>query len=50
MTKKHHDFEKEILKGFENGEFVSVENINAEIKRAEQAANNFMKRDDLDLS
>lgn len=48
MAKKHYDLEddeNEILKDFEKGEFVSVENAKEEIKQAKKAASNFMKRD-----
>ncbi len=36
--------EKEILKDFEKGDFVSVRNVNEEMHLAKRAANNFMKR------
>ena len=48
MSKKHYDLdaeEEEILKDFENGNLVSVDNLDEELKFAKQAARNFMKRD-----
>lgn len=48
MAKKHYDLdqdEKEILKDFEEGNFVSTKNLSEELKFAKQAAKNFMKRD-----
>jgi len=48
MGKKHYDLdndEEEILKDFEKGNFVSVENLDEELEFAKRAANNFMKRD-----
>ncbi len=47
MNKKHFDIEKheeEILKDFEKGEFVSVDNLQEEKNIAKQAARNYMKR------
>ena len=48
MTKKPIDIdqhEAEIMADFEANNFVSVENLNDEMKAAKQAASNFMKRD-----
>lgn len=48
MGKKHEDidkFEKDILNDLENDEFVSVHNVEQEIQLAQEAAENFMKRD-----
>ena len=39
------DHEKEILDDFENGNFVSVDHLDHEMKKAKVAAKNFMKRD-----
>jgi predicted DNA binding CopG/RHH family protein len=48
MGKKHEDidkFEKDILNDLENDEFVSVHNVEQEMQLAQEAAENFMKRD-----
>ena len=48
MGKKNIDLdndEKEILKDFEEGNFVSVDNLEEESALAKRAAKNFMKRD-----
>jgi predicted DNA binding CopG/RHH family protein len=47
MKKKHdiEDQEKAILEDLEKGEFVSVDNLEEEMRLAKQAAANFMKRD-----
>jgi len=45
---KNFDIEKheaEILKDFEDGNFVSVDNLNQQMQTAKTAAKNFMKRD-----
>ena len=47
MSKKRSNIEKyeqEILKDFEQGNFVSVKNASEELGLAKQAARNFMKR------
>ncbi|HEX4044481.1 MAG TPA: antitoxin [Gammaproteobacteria bacterium] len=48
MKKKHLDIEqqeKEILEDLENDEFVSVDNLNEEMRLAKKAAFNYVKRD-----
>ncbi|OGT44327.1 MAG: hypothetical protein A3F42_01275 [Gammaproteobacteria bacterium RIFCSPHIGHO2_12_FULL_37_34] len=48
MGKKRYNLdndEKEILKDFEDGNFVSVDNLDEELALAKKAANHFMKRD-----
>lgn len=47
-SKKHFDIdehEKEIIKEFEDGEFVSVDDVGQEKRIAKRAARNFVKRD-----
>ena len=48
MVKKRYELdndENEILKDLEEGNFVSVDNLDEELTLAKQAANNFTKRD-----
>src|SRR5689334_7180021 len=42
---KLEDNEEEILKDFEEGKFLSIDNSDEEIKLAKQAARHFMKRE-----
>lgn len=48
MKAKKNDLEnheKDILEDFEKGKFVSVENVEEEMRLAKEAAHNFMKRE-----